>query len=39
VERVGLLEDGGEPVAIEGRRLRLHVTPYEIVTLRLLGAV
>jgi hypothetical protein len=37
VERVGLLEDGGTPMAIENRRLRLHLTPYEIVTLRLLG--
>jgi hypothetical protein len=38
-ERVGLLEDGGTPMAIENRRLRLHLTPYEIVTLRLLGGV
>jgi alpha-mannosidase len=37
-ERVGLLEDGGTPMAIENRRLRLHLTPYEIVTLRLLGS-
>jgi alpha-mannosidase len=37
VERVGLLEDGGTPLPIERGRLRLDLTPYEIVTLRLIG--
>ena len=38
VEKVGLLEDGAEPVEIDGGRLRLHLTPYQIVTLRLFGS-
>jgi len=38
VERVGLLEDGGTPLPVEDGRLALDLTPYEIVTLRLIGA-
>ncbi|OAN73371.1 hypothetical protein A8B78_18800 [Jannaschia sp. EhC01] len=35
LERVGLLEDGGEPVEIIDGAATLHLTPCEIVTLRL----
>ena len=38
VERAGLLENGGTPLPVEDGRLRLDLTPYEIVTLRLIGA-
>ena len=37
VERAGLLEDPIEPLALRNGRVQLAVTPFEIVTLRLLS--
>ncbi len=34
-ERCNLLEEDGQPLSVEGRRVRFHINPYEIVTLRL----